>query len=363
MRWRPSTARLDSEAALHVRDEFLSIAAHELRNPLACLSLHAQVALRRLSHSEQLDTARTEHALQSISGQATRLSRLLDRLLDVSRLEADHLALHLQRRRTNLTALVQQVVSSTRAWSDRHPITLETPAVAGSLDRSSRLEQVLANLLDNAIKHSPHGEPITVTLSQPAPGRSSSPSAIVASASRSRHVTGSSSASSRPARMMPPRDSDSGCMSAGRSSSCMAGRSGPTFPRTAELASSSLCLRHRGARGFARCRLNQPAVRLFAQCATTRTRRPLLSDSGNLLGSGDPSHNASCAVWSPHLRASSVSWGKGMWQGKSVSVILMTYAERASIRATIEGFFATGLVDEVLVVNNNAEPAPARKWP
>ena len=46
-------ARLDAEAALHVRDEFLSIAAHELRNPLACLSLHAQVALQRLSHNEQ----------------------------------------------------------------------------------------------------------------------------------------------------------------------------------------------------------------------------------------------------------------------------------------------------------------------
>jgi glycosyltransferase involved in cell wall biosynthesis len=45
-----------------------------------------------------------------------------------------------------------------------------------------------------------------------------------------------------------------------------------------------------------------------------------------------------------------------MWNGKTVSVILMTYAERDSIRATIEGFLATGFVDEVLVVNNNAEP-------
>src|SRR5687767_6470225 len=48
-------ARLDAEAALHVRDEFLSIAAHELRNPLACLSLHAQVALQRLSRNEHVD--------------------------------------------------------------------------------------------------------------------------------------------------------------------------------------------------------------------------------------------------------------------------------------------------------------------
>ncbi|MCC7021912.1 MAG: glycosyltransferase family 2 protein [Thermomicrobiales bacterium] len=50
-----------------------------------------------------------------------------------------------------------------------------------------------------------------------------------------------------------------------------------------------------------------------------------------------------------------------MWNGKTVSVILMTYNERDSIRATIEGFFATGVVDEVLVVNNNAAPGTAEE--
>lgn len=50
-----------------------------------------------------------------------------------------------------------------------------------------------------------------------------------------------------------------------------------------------------------------------------------------------------------------------MWNGKSVSVILMTYNERDSIRATIDGFFATGLVDEVLVVNNNAASGTAEE--
>src|ERR1051325_7180750 len=45
-----------------------------------------------------------------------------------------------------------------------------------------------------------------------------------------------------------------------------------------------------------------------------------------------------------------------MWEGKRVSVVLMTHAERGSIRRVIEGFFATRLVDEVVVVNNNAEP-------
>src|SRR5215213_5432542 len=163
-------ARLDAEAALHVRDEFLSIAAHELRNPLACLSLHAQVALQRLTRNEHADATRTEHSLQSISQQAARLARLLDRLLDVSRLEADDLTLHVQRRLTDVTALVEQVVSSTRAGSDLHPIALETPASLQAWIDPLRIEQVLTNLLDNAIKHSPRGEPIVVMLSQPLPG-------------------------------------------------------------------------------------------------------------------------------------------------------------------------------------------------
>lgn len=50
-----------------------------------------------------------------------------------------------------------------------------------------------------------------------------------------------------------------------------------------------------------------------------------------------------------------------MWRGRSVSVVLMTYAERDSIREVIDGFFDTGLVDEVVVVNNNAEPGTSEE--
>lgn len=50
-----------------------------------------------------------------------------------------------------------------------------------------------------------------------------------------------------------------------------------------------------------------------------------------------------------------------MWRGKEVSVVLMTFAERDSIRGVIDGFFATGVVDEVLVVDNNAEPGTAEE--
>ena len=50
-----------------------------------------------------------------------------------------------------------------------------------------------------------------------------------------------------------------------------------------------------------------------------------------------------------------------MWSDKSVSVVLMTYAEKNSIRAVIEGFFDSGLVDEIVVVNNNAEPGTSEE--
>jgi signal transduction histidine kinase len=163
------TARRESQDALHVRDEFMSIAAHELRNPLASLSLHAQVALRRLGRDEHLDAVRTELSLQAISEQAIRLSQLLDRLLDVSRLDAGQLAL--ERRPTDLAILVEQAVASARVKTDRHPITLERPVKLDAEVDPLRLKQVLTNLLDNAVKYSPNGEPIVVILSQPAPGR------------------------------------------------------------------------------------------------------------------------------------------------------------------------------------------------
>jgi signal transduction histidine kinase len=76
----------------------------------------------------------------------------------------------LKRRPTDLTVLVEQVVSTTRARTDRHPIALETPTSLQAWIDQLRLEQVLANLLDNAIKHGPQGEQILVTLSRPAPG-------------------------------------------------------------------------------------------------------------------------------------------------------------------------------------------------
>jgi excisionase family DNA binding protein len=121
-------ARAAAEEALRLRDEFLQIAAHELRTPVTSLRGYAQLLLRRL----------------------------------VARFEAGKLAI--ETAPTDLAALVTQAVDAARGWSDHHTLTLEScDRLVADVD-AIRLEQVLANLLENAVKYSPAGGPVQVTL-------------------------------------------------------------------------------------------------------------------------------------------------------------------------------------------------------
>lgn len=155
-------ARTEAESALRLRDEFLSIASHELRTPLATLKAQAQLALRRFEREGRLDPDRAVSALQAIAGQATTLSRLLDQLLDISRLEAGKLTL--EPRPIDLVDLVERAVAGARARTDRHVVTLTAPPSLRAEVDPLRIEQVLGNLLENAIKYSPDGGPIEVAL-------------------------------------------------------------------------------------------------------------------------------------------------------------------------------------------------------
>jgi PAS domain S-box-containing protein/excisionase family DNA binding protein len=163
---RERQARAEAEAALRLRDEFLSIASHELRTPLAVLKGHAQVALRRLQRAGQLEPVRAVDALRAIESQSDKLNRLVGRLLDIPRIETGKL--ELERRPTDIVALVEQVVSSARARETGHAIVLAaSPSLEAEVD-PLRLEQVLTNLLDNAIKYSPEGGTIEVVVSRSA---------------------------------------------------------------------------------------------------------------------------------------------------------------------------------------------------
>ena len=148
-------ARAEAEAAVRARDEFLGIASHELRNPLAGLTASLQL-LRRWHARGQLDAPRLARFLGAIDASAARLSALLDDLLDVSRLRAGQLRLHPQP--TDLAAVVRDLVERHR---QQHPDREIELTVAGADYRllldPDRIEQVVANLLSNALKYSPNG--------------------------------------------------------------------------------------------------------------------------------------------------------------------------------------------------------------
>src|SRR5579883_367749 len=155
-------AREAAERALRVRNEFLAIAAHELKTPLTSLSGQAQLVLRRFEREGQLEPRRVQQSLQTITGQSQKLSRLINHLLDIARLETGQLAI--EPRRTDVAALVAQVVASAQEWSPQHPIDLSAPASLEAEVDPLRFEQVVSNLLDNAVKYSPDGGAIEVAL-------------------------------------------------------------------------------------------------------------------------------------------------------------------------------------------------------
>src|SRR5919202_1904550 len=163
------SARLYREAqeALAIRDEFLSAAAHELKTPITSLRGFAQLTLRALDAGE-VDNHRLVQALSVVDTQADKLARLVAQLLDVSRIESGRLPLNC--RATDLRELVADVVANAQRQSERHTVLLRAPAAVRIHADPLRIEQVLTNLLDNAIKFSPQGGLVEVEVGSPDPG-------------------------------------------------------------------------------------------------------------------------------------------------------------------------------------------------
>jgi signal transduction histidine kinase len=153
-------ARARAEAAVRVRDQFLSIAAHEFRTPLTSLLGNAQLLQRRMQKEGSLPE-RHQRLLHVTIDQGQRLSRMVSTMLDVSRLETGRFAL--ERKPLNLDALLLRVVEELQATSARHALSYHGLGRPITVDGDElRLEQVFYNLLANAIKYSPKGGPVTV---------------------------------------------------------------------------------------------------------------------------------------------------------------------------------------------------------
>jgi len=141
-----------------LKTEFLSTAAHELRTPLTSIRGFSELLLMRVVTEE-----RQQRYLQLINEQSTELGRLIDDLLDISRLEAKR-SLSLKLAPLNMADLLKKVALPFAEIASNHRLRLEEiadsyPPLVGD---AFRLEQVLKNLLSNAVKYSPNGGTVAV---------------------------------------------------------------------------------------------------------------------------------------------------------------------------------------------------------
>ncbi len=152
-------ARLYSEAqkAISVRDDFISIASHELRTPVTSLKLYVQVLQKQLVRLGEESLA---HSLTKMDAQLNKLTLLIKDLLNVSRIELGRL--DFQEDLFDLNEIVKETVEQVQPTTSKHRLRIE-----GKIDQpvrgdKDRIGQVLTNLLTNAIKYSPHADMIIV---------------------------------------------------------------------------------------------------------------------------------------------------------------------------------------------------------
>lgn len=153
-------AQKQAEQANRLKDEFLATASHELRTPLT-----AVVGWSRMLRTGKLDAENSARALEAIERNATLQTKLIDDLLDVSRIITGKLIL--DRRAIEMAHVVSDAVNTLRPAADAKHITIETSfdAEAGPvLGDANRLQQVVWNLLSNAVKFTPKNGRIEVTL-------------------------------------------------------------------------------------------------------------------------------------------------------------------------------------------------------
>ena len=168
-------------ALLQQKENFLSLTAHELKNPLTAIRGHAQILQRRIKHVQQNATEGNHEllsGLKSIEHQTQKIEHMINALMDVSRLDLDRLQLELKE--IDLLQLVKRTIEEylpiaqdheLRLFVNEHPVSVNEDEYENVIQKplkikgdEERLEQVLVNLISNAIKYSPNSGPVTVSL-------------------------------------------------------------------------------------------------------------------------------------------------------------------------------------------------------
>jgi CheY-like chemotaxis protein len=159
---REQAAREEAERANRIKDEFLAVLSHELRTPLNPI-----LGWTRLLQQGKLDAAKTAEALKTIARNATLQAQLIDDLLDVSRILRGKLTLTAEP--VNLATVIEAAIDTVRLAADAKSMTIKTqldPTVKSVRGDAGRLQQVVWNLLTNAIKFTPSHGRIEIRLTQ-----------------------------------------------------------------------------------------------------------------------------------------------------------------------------------------------------
>ena len=147
----------DAETMRHAKSRFLAHMSHELRNPLTPLKGLLQIALQQQESDGEVDRQLLVKSLKQVD----RLTKLVDGLLDLSRLETGRLSYAKQP--TELCEMLEEFMGSWRTRHGQERFVMDLPARPITLELDAAgFEQVLNNLLDNALRFSPEDEPITM---------------------------------------------------------------------------------------------------------------------------------------------------------------------------------------------------------
>jgi signal transduction histidine kinase len=162
---REREAREEAQTANRLKDEFLASASHELRTPLSAILGWAKILLKG-----RVDQVKSAQALETIERNATILSRLIDDLLDISRIISGRL--QIDSGPVSLTPVIEAAADMIRPAADAKGIQLcltLKPAAYQVMGDSTRLQQVVWNLLSNSVKFTPPDGRVDIKLDQVGP--------------------------------------------------------------------------------------------------------------------------------------------------------------------------------------------------
>jgi signal transduction histidine kinase len=160
-------ARLHAEQMGREQEAFLAVAAHELKTPLTNLRGFAYLLQGLLEKEGALDRDRAARAVRALDDQSGKLDRLVCHLLDLASIEDQ--TLKLRPEQTDLAQVASDAAAAAQLRTTKHALAVVAPRAVPAFLDALRIEQVLIHLIDNAIRFSPQGGPITVEVGQPCP--------------------------------------------------------------------------------------------------------------------------------------------------------------------------------------------------